>query len=83
MKAFVVYDSAAEAYGIPFFMSTTGEAVRGFMTEAKNPQSRIGQYPSDFTLFEIGGYNQLNAEIETLPTPKSLGKALEYVKKES
>lgn len=78
MKVFCVYDSAAEAYALPFFQKSTGEAVRGFSTAAKDPQSQLSKHPADFTLFEIGEYNELTGEISMLQAHKNLGKALEY-----
>lgn len=78
MKQFVVYDSAAEAYGIPFYAKSTGEAVRSFSAAAKDPQTNIARHPADFTLFETGTYDELRG-IVTSVTHKSLGKAIEYV----
>lgn len=80
MMVFAVYDSAAEAYGLPFFLKSTGEAVRSFQDATNDPKSQLSKHPADFTLFEIGRYNELQASFDLLVTPKSLGKAIEYVK---
>lgn len=56
MYIFAIYDSKSENYGRPFFVRTRGEAIR-FFTEAANDRStNIGKYPGDFTLFELGTY---------------------------
>lgn len=78
MKLFCVFDSAAEAYGLPFCLKSTGEAIRDFATASKDPQTKIQKHPADFTLFEIGEYNELTGEITQLQAHKNLGKALEY-----
>lgn len=75
---FAVYDSAAEAYGTPFFIKTTGEAIRGFAQATNDPKSQLHAHPQDYTLFELGEYDELSAQITQLVAPKSLGKALEY-----
>jgi len=79
MKVFVVYDSAAEAYGLPFFIRSVGEAVRSFTQAAHDPQTLVSKHPDQFTLFEIGTYDDLNGHIEMYAAHKSLGKALEYI----
>lgn len=78
MKVFVVYDSAAEAYGLPFYQRSIGEAIRGFSQAAKDPQSQISRSPADFTLFEIGEYDELAGDIFMMDAKKSLGTALEH-----
>lgn len=78
MKTYVVYDSAAEAYGIPFFIRSKGEALRGFAQAAKDPQSQISKHPADFTLFEIGEYNEFKGEISLYQAKVNLGTAVEY-----
>ena len=77
---YVVFDSKAEAYNTPFFMGAKGEAIRGFETEANNLQSMIGQHPSDFTLFELGTYDEKTAKFQMHKTPISLGVAIEFKK---
>jgi len=79
MKIFVVYDSAAEAHGTPFFLRSTGEAVRSFTQAAHDAQTLVSKYPEQFTLFEIGTYDEISGQIEMFPVHKSLGKALEYI----
>jgi hypothetical protein len=57
-KIYVVYDSKAENYGNPMFFATRGEAIRMFSEECNRPESMVNKYPEDFTLFEIGTYNE-------------------------
>ena len=56
-KIFSVFDSKAELYLTPFFMKTKGEAVRGFEDVANDKNSAIGRHPEDYTLFELGEYD--------------------------
>lgn len=79
MLVFVVYDSAAEAYGLPFYQRTIGEALRGFSQAVKDPNSQLSRSPADFTLFEIGHFDEFSGTIEMYDAKKSLGTALEHV----
>lgn len=79
MKIFVVYDSAAEYYGTPFFVRSTGEAIRSFTQAAHDPQTLVHRHPDQFTLFEIGVYDEQRGNIEMYTAHKSLGKGIEYL----
>lgn len=79
-KVFVVYDSKTEVFGQPFFMKSKGEAVRGFTEVSNDQSSTIGKYPSDFTLFELGSFDDACAKFIMHSTPTSIGLALEFLK---
>lgn len=78
-KLFAIWDTKAEAFNLPFFCHTNGQAIRSFTTEASNPESMLAKYPEDYALFELGTYDDSNATFNLLPAPKSLGTAQEYV----
>lgn len=80
MKLFTVYDSKTESYGKPFCMLTKGEALRGFADVANDPQTQISKYPADFTLFELGDWNDANAEFSIHEAKINLGTANEFKK---
>jgi hypothetical protein len=80
LKIFTVFDCKAEAYLQPFFMKSKGEAIRAFSDTSNDQNHNFGKHPEDFTLFELGTYDESNASIEMLSTPQSLGKAIEFVK---
>jgi len=82
-KIFTTYDSKAEAYLQPFFMGTRGEAIRGWQTVVNDPKTQFNKYPSDFTLFEIGEYDETTGEITAHTAKVSLGVALEFLKQEN
>ena len=78
-KVFTVYDSKAEAYMQPFFSPTTGLAIRSFSEVANNKDHAFSKYPEDYTLFEIGEFNDIDGSIKMLDAKKSIGIALDYV----
>lgn len=82
MKMFIycVYDSKAEAYMQPFFMQTKGQAIRGFDDVCNDASTQFYKHPADFTLFELGSFDDSNGHIETYLAPVAIGNALEFKK---
>lgn len=81
MKMFSVHDSKAEAYFNPIFFKTAGEAIRAFETTCRDVESQFNKYPADFTLVELGEYNEQDASIKSHATPRILSNAAEFVLK--
>lgn len=81
LKAYAVRDAKAEAFPRPpFFVSATGLAVRMFTDACNDPGTELGKYPADFTLFEIGDFDQQDGTF----TPRKggildLGNGLNYL----
>lgn len=79
VKVFSIYDSKVEAFMRPFFEQTRGSAIRS-VTEAVNDKSTsFSKYPADFTLFELGSFDDSNGQFTLLPTPVSCGLLIEFV----
>lgn len=78
-KVYSVFDSKAEAYTLPFFADTAGVATRMFMDATGDANSNFCKYPEDYTLFEIGEFEERTGELIAYEVLKSLGTALEYV----
>lgn len=85
LKLFVVYDSKTESYGVPFFRDFTANALREWSEVASNKsdkQNQISKFPADYTLFEIGVFEQSSGSLELYPTKYNLGLASEHIKSE-
>lgn len=80
-KIYAVYDSKVGAYLSPFFLRSRGEAIRAWQTVVNDPKTQFNKHPSDYVLFELGEFDDAKATFN-LPTPQSLGVALEFVKNE-
>lgn len=80
LKIYSVYDSKTDAYVAPMFFQTKGQALRTFAEVANDKNHQIGKYSEDFTLFEIGEFNDNNCKFTLYDAPYSLGLALEFVK---
>lgn len=79
LKMFSVFDSKVGAYITPFFVPSVGHALRGFIEAASDSSNNICKYPADFTLFEIGEFDDSSCSFNLLSTPRSLGVAIELL----
>lgn len=75
---YCVYDGKAKFFEKPFFMRNNGEALRAWATVASDKSTSIGMYPADFSLFEIGSYDELSANVQMLEAKVNLGTAIEH-----
>lgn len=57
LRAFSVYDVAAELYGAPFFMASKAEAVRAFTTLVNDESTMPGRYPAQFKLVQLAEWD--------------------------
>lgn len=78
LKIFTVYDSKAEAYLQPFFAKTTGLATRDFEAASNSEDHQFYKYPGDYTLFELGTFNENSAKFTQTGAPLNLGTAISY-----
>lgn len=78
-KTFSIYDSAAKSFLAPFFCGQAGEALRNFKTAANDPQHMFHKHPTDYTLFEIGYFDDEIGRGEYLDAPHSLGMASQFI----
>lgn len=78
LKIFTVYDSKTEAYMPPFFMQSTGQAMRSFEDTINHEKEHVfGKHPEDFTLFELGKFDDQTSTFNLHKTSLPLAKAIE------
>lgn len=77
-RIYSIHDSKSEAYLQPFFMRTKAEAIRSFQSATKDTTSPFSQYPADFTLYELGEFDELSSSIVTHAKPVHLANAAEF-----
>lgn len=80
-KIFAIYDQKAFAYLPPFTLPRVEMAMRTFGDCVNSPDHQFGQHPEDFTLMEIGTYDDSSAKIVPHELAISVGTGLEFVKK--
>lgn len=72
LKVCAVFDNAVEAYGQPIFVRALGEAIRSFQDEVANPESNMCRHRSDFALYHIGDYDEVQGMLIACTPPKRL-----------
>ena len=77
---FTVYDSKADCYLQPIYFKSKGEAIRSFSDECNRSESQMNVHAEDFTLFQLGEFDDSNASFDLLVTPVAIGKAIEFIK---
>lgn len=78
VKVYSIYDCKTEAYLQPIYAQSKGAVIRSFSEAVNDPKTNFAKYPEDFTLFELGDWDDLNAEFILHKTPISIGKAIEF-----
>lgn len=73
-----VYDSKVKYFHFPMFMRNRGEALRSWEQVANDEKSTISAHPADFSLMELGEFDDQTAQITFHPVPESLGLALQF-----
>lgn len=77
---YCIYDQAAEAFIMPFFMHTDTMAIRAFAGNVNsNEEDNITKHPEQFCLFKVGTFDDKKGMFEPLDSPKALGLGNEYV----
>jgi hypothetical protein len=82
-RLFTVYDQKAEVYLLPFTEKTIPAAIRLFSDTVQDEKHQFHRHAEDFTLFELGSYNDYNASYELLDTPRAVIKAIELLNQEN
>lgn len=79
LKMFTVYDSKADSFIQPFFSQSTGTAIREFSAACNKQDHQFSKYAGDYTLFELGEFNQDTAKFQLAQSPLNLGLAITFI----
>lgn len=77
-RVFAVYDSKARVFFRPFYCPIAEVAKRAFTTSANDPESQLCQFPADFTLFELGSFDDESGRFLQLEHHINHGQAANY-----
>lgn len=77
LKMYSVYDRAAEAFTQPFFAQTDGWAIRQFTDTVNDTNSMLHKHAEDYTLYQLGVFNDASGLVEVPEEPKRLISAKE------
>lgn len=63
LKAFSLLDTKTGMFNTPFFMAHTGQAIRACIDIGQDPNTTVGRHPADFSLVEIGHFDDQTGEL--------------------
>ncbi len=79
LKIFSVYDEKAMAYIPPFTLPTREMAVRVFGDMVSSDTHQFSMHPSDYTLFELGEFDDSDGVISVGRGPTKVVNGVEIV----
>jgi len=79
LKIFSIHDVKAKCYVHPFFLPERGMAARSFSDCVNSSEHQFGQHPHDYTLFEMGTFDDSTGIITPHNSPLSVGNGLEFI----
>lgn len=83
MKVFAVYDSKAAAYQQPFFAPNPAVACRMVERAVNDANTDFHRYAADYTLFEIGAYDDASGSLVAAEKQVNLGVLITFLKEGS
>lgn len=79
LRVYSVFDSKVGAYLPPIYFRSKGEAIRSFSSAVAKEDHEFCRYAEDYTLFELGEWDDSDAKFKLHLTPIPVGKAIEFV----
>jgi len=76
---FSMYDNKLEGFMRPFFLQTKAVAVRAIIDLAKDPKEATAQHPGDYTLYQLGTFEDHSGEIQQFTPPLRVGVVSELI----
>lgn len=73
-----VYDQKSKVFGNPFISNNRATAERDFGYACNDVHSQISKWPADFTLYEIGSFEDTTCKIELNSPPEIVGHGIQY-----
>jgi len=76
---YAIHDNKANAYLPPFFLHNHNMARRTFGDCIQDPEHAFGKHPDDYSLWELGEFNDTTGEIIYFTPHHSLGNGVDYI----
>lgn len=67
-----IYDARTASYSVPVYVRTPGVAERFYINQVGDPQTDIHKYAQDFSLFELGTFDDETGFYEPLQAPRPM-----------
>lgn len=79
---FATYDAKAETYHLPFYARNSAVAIRSFEEAANQEGHDFMRFAADYTLFELGTFDDESGVSSEHKAHINLGNALQFVRSE-
>lgn len=77
---FSIYDSAISTWLPPMYARNKGEMLRNFSDAVQDPKSNLAKHPTDYSLFELGTFDDDKCIFVLLKAPVRLCLAADFLK---
>lgn len=77
---FSIYDSAIATWLPPIYSRNKGEMLRNFSDAVQDTSSNLAKHPGDYSLFELGTFDDDKCVFSLLKAPVRLCIAIDFVK---
>jgi len=74
-----INDNKAQAYLPPFFLHNKNIAIRHFADCVKDKNHQFAKNPEDYSLWEIGEFDDNTGEIKYYSPHHALGTGMDYI----
>lgn len=78
-KIFSIYDQKAHAYLPPWVQHRTEMAERAFADCCNSPEHQFGKHPEDYTLIQLGLFDDSTGQIQVHEVQKTHGTGINYL----
>lgn len=79
LEVYAVHDAAVGSFNNPLFFRSRGEAIRSFQDAVANEQNGFRSHAADYSFWQIGYYNQVDAVLEPLAAPDRVCGAKDFL----
>lgn len=80
-KVVSIRDRALDAFAVPFFVASVGQAIRSFADEVNrvDNNNQLNKHPDDFDLYLLGEYDDESGSFEcSRPSQIAIGKDVAF-----
>jgi len=79
VKVYTFFDCKVGAYMQPFFAQSSGAALRILLASIERPDHILAKHPADFTLFELGEFDDQTGHFTNHQANVNLGTVLSHM----
>lgn len=66
MNLYIIHDKATDTYTTPVTVPSERDAIQSFTVVCNQPDTQYYKFPADYTLFQIGKFDQFTGKIELI-----------------